>query len=341
MPGWNSVLEEINRQQIKGQQSVDIVRRNYLSKLHKYTKRNVIAYYSGWLTRPAQTPNLEIGDDDKNGFMSAVHGLDRSLGLDLILHTPGGNIAATESIIDYLWLMFDKDIRVIVPQIAMSAGTMIACSSKTILMGKQSNLGPIDPQLSGVAAQAAIDEFNMAVESIREVPASAPLWQAIIGKYHPTFLLECMQAIDWSRTLVTSRLQENMFALDPDAATKATKAVTALADHADTKTHSRHFSMAKCREIGLIVEELENDNKLQDLVLTIHHSYMHTFGQTSAIKIVENHKGIASVVMQAMPQMGQQFVFSPPQVAPQIVPAVGPVPHEAPAVEPAPKDAAE
>ncbi len=63
----------------------------------------------------------------------------------MILHTPGGDIAATESIVDYLYCMFDKDIRVIVPQISMSAGTMIALASKEIVMGKHSNLGPIDP----------------------------------------------------------------------------------------------------------------------------------------------------------------------------------------------------
>ena len=45
---------------------------------------------------------LEINDEDMNGFMAAVHKLDRSLGLDLILHTPGGSIASTEAIVRYL-----------------------------------------------------------------------------------------------------------------------------------------------------------------------------------------------------------------------------------------------
>ncbi len=113
MPGWNNVLEELSRRQKAGREAVDLVRREYLNKLHEYTGRNVIAYYSAWLSRPAETPNLGIGDEDKNGFMTAVHKLDRSKGLDLILHTPGGNIAATESLVDYLLQMFQKDIRVI------------------------------------------------------------------------------------------------------------------------------------------------------------------------------------------------------------------------------------
>ncbi len=76
--------------------------------------------------------------------MNVIYGLEKKKGLDLILHTPGGNSAAIESLIDYLREIFGNDLRVIVPQLAMSAGTMIAFSAKEIIMGKQSSLGPVD-----------------------------------------------------------------------------------------------------------------------------------------------------------------------------------------------------
>lgn len=309
MPGWNSVLQEINKKQANGLQAVDLVRRRYMERLQRYTKRNVIAYYSAWLSRPPQTPNLEIGDDDKNGLMTAVHRLDRTRGVDLILHTPGGNIAATESLVDYLWQMFGSDIRVIVPQIAMSAGTMIACSAKSIVMGKQSSLGPIDPQFSGIAAQAVIDEFNMAIRNIEQNPSSTPLWQAIIGKYHPTFLLECIQAIDWSRQIVTGWLVRNMLEGHDNPPGEAAQILNVLADHAHSKTHARHLSIETCQSIGLHVEALEDDPKLQDLVLTIHHAFMHTFARSHAIKIIENHLGVATVLMEGIPPIGQPFML--------------------------------
>ena len=69
-----------------------------------------------------------IDDNDKNALMQVVHRLDKSKGLDLILHTPGGQIAATESIVTYLKSIFGNDIRAFIPQLAMSAGTMIALS---------------------------------------------------------------------------------------------------------------------------------------------------------------------------------------------------------------------
>jgi len=82
--------------------------------------------------------------------MSAIHELDRSKGLYLVLHTPGGEMAATESLVDYLRAMFGTDIRAVVPQLAMSAGTMVALSCKSVLMGEESSLGlPRPPHLCG------------------------------------------------------------------------------------------------------------------------------------------------------------------------------------------------
>ena len=152
MPNWGQVLTEIQARDAKlandAKSAVDIVRRKYLKSLHKKTGRNVIAYYSGWLSNPAAF-GIDVNDEDKAAFMMAIHGLDKDKGLDLILHTPGGGIAAAESLVDYLRRIFGGDIRAIVPHLAMSAGTMIACACKSIVMGKHSNLGPIDPQLGG------------------------------------------------------------------------------------------------------------------------------------------------------------------------------------------------
>ncbi len=188
MPNWNEVILEIQQEQKKNPKlnPLDTVRRKYLKKVSEISGRNTIAYYSGWLQKP-QAAGTAVGDKDKSGFMLTINKLDRTKGLDLILHTPGGDIAATESLVDYLYSMYGKDIRVIVPQISMSAGTMIALASKEIVMGKHSNLGPIDPQMGGLACQAVLNEFEQAKEDVKQNPHSAALWQVIISKYHPTF----------------------------------------------------------------------------------------------------------------------------------------------------------
>ncbi len=154
MPDWNQLRNEIDA----AGSTYDIIRRRYLRKLHELSGRNVIIYYSGWLQK-RNLEGMEVNDADKNGFMTVVHELDCDRGLDLILHTPGGETAATESLVDYLRAMFRTDIRAFVPQLALSAGTMIACACKVIFMGKQSSLGPIDPQFGGIPAHGVVEEF--------------------------------------------------------------------------------------------------------------------------------------------------------------------------------------
>jgi ClpP class serine protease len=107
-------------------------------------------------------------------------------------------MAATESLIDYLRQMFGSDIRAIIPQIAMSGGTMIALACKEIVMGKHSNLGPIDPQYSGVPAHAIKEEFERALKEVQTSPHTAPIWQVILSKYGPAQITESVKAINWA-----------------------------------------------------------------------------------------------------------------------------------------------
>lgn len=283
------------------QKAIDIVRHEYLKQLHNKTGRNVIAYYSGFVSKPG-IAQQEINDEDKAGFMTAVHKLDKKKGLDLFLHTPGGSIAATESIVNYLHKMFGSDIRAVVPQIAMSAGTMVACCCKSILMAEHSNLGPIDPHLNGVPAYGVIDEFKRAIREIKRDPSKVHVWEPIIRQYRPTFLGQCQNAITWSKQFVEEHLKNVMFKGDKAAITKARSITRRLLDFKKNKAHNRHIHMEECKTIGLVIERIEDDPELQDLILTVHHCYMHALMNTPSFKIIENHLGTAFVKAQVMVQ---------------------------------------
>lgn len=308
MPNWGDVLQQITQTQNRivneannharlAEQAADIVRRNYLNELHRHTDRNVIAYYSGFLSKPGIS-HLDINDEDKNGFMMAVHKLDRQKGLDLILHTPGGNIAATHSIVNYLQKMFSYNIRVIVPQIAMSAGTMIACSSRTILMTSHANLGPIDPHIRGIPSYGVIHEFNRACREVKKDINKIQIWAPIISQYKPTFLSQCENSIKWSNDFVREQLQKVMFSDDPKAKEKAGIITKRLSGYKGS-THEKHIHFDECKEIGLKVERVEEDQALQDLVLTVHHCYMHSLMNSQAVKIIENQLGAAFIKQHA------------------------------------------
>jgi len=294
MPDWNQILEEI---QSSGS-TYDLIRRKYLEKLQEKTGRNIIIYYSGWLQK-GPIPGSEVNDADKNGFMTVIHEMDRSKGLDLILHTPGGSTAATESLVDYLRSMFGTDIRAFIPQLAMSAGTMIACACKEILMGSQSSLGPIDPQISGIPAHGVVEEFERAKSEIQEDQRRIPIWQPILAKYPPAFIGECEKSIEWAQEIVTEWLKTGMFANEKEGVnTKVSMIVEELSNHALSKSHSRHLSFERCEKMGLKVKQIEEDPVLQDLVLSVHHCCVHTLSSTPALKLIENHFNKAFILVQ-------------------------------------------
>lgn len=295
MPNWKDLLDELKA----AGSTYDVVRRKYLRHLHEHTGRNVIAYYSGWLQKGRQLAaagaRYDIYDGDKEGFMSAIHKMDRSKGLDLILHTPGGELAATESLVDYLRSMFDTDIRAIVPQIAMSAGTMIVLASREVVMGKHSNLGAIDPLIFGMPAHGVVEEFKRARADITSNNALALLWQPILQKYSPTLVSEAEKSIQWAEEMVKKWLESGMFKGKMDAQAQAKQVVQSLGTPALTKSHARHISYEQADAAGVNVVRLEDDPELQDRVLSVHHVFVQTLAGTPAFKIIENQEGVAFI----------------------------------------------
>ncbi|HBH01701.1 MAG TPA: hypothetical protein DDZ42_07220, partial [Candidatus Rokubacteria bacterium] len=67
--------------------------------------------------------------------------------IDLILHTPGGLVLATQQIAGALRNHAAK-VTVMVPHHAMSGGTLLALSADEILMDRNAALGPVDPQVA-------------------------------------------------------------------------------------------------------------------------------------------------------------------------------------------------
>jgi len=76
MPNWDHVLREIQKERDDpgGDTAPDKIRKKYLQELHKKSGRNIICYYSGWLSKPRNIEGLEINDEDTNGFMLCTHG---------------------------------------------------------------------------------------------------------------------------------------------------------------------------------------------------------------------------------------------------------------------------
>lgn len=172
---------------------------------------------------------------------------------------------------------------------------MIACACKEIVMGKHSSLGPVDPQFCGIPAHGIKEEFERAYKEIKIDQAKIPVWQPILAKYPPAFVGECEKAIDWSTEIVTECLKTGMFKGEDDAEKKVEEIISEISDHALTKSHSRHLSAQRCKDIGLKIINLEIDQEFQEKVLSVHHACIHTLSSTLAFKIIENQNGVAFI----------------------------------------------
>ena len=318
MPIWSEILKEINETPTpQGTPDFDKVRRTYLAQLHRYTGRNTIIYASAWLQKPEVPPNMiSIVDEDMQAFMENVYGLDGDK-LDLVLHSPGGVVESAEHIVSYLRSRF-TDIRVLVPQLAMSAATMLACASNSIVMGRYSALGPIDPQIqvnsgSGTryaAAQAILDQFDKAKLDM-EISDSIGAWYPMLSQYGPELLVLCENSIELSKSLVETWLKEYMFREQEDGSMKAKKISEWLANHRNFKSHGRHILRPQLEENELVITRVEADKELEDLMLSVLHATTHTFLQTPTVKIIENHLGRA-FIKQAIPAIQVDPVPPPP-----------------------------
>src|SRR5260370_36612874 len=138
MPTWGQILEERNALAAQGVQPGEAcfaLCKKYLRALADKTQRATILYATKWTQplQPGTPPELvSISEEDLQGTMEVIHGLSGP-DLDIILHSPGGSPVAAEAVVIYLRSKF-KHIRVIVPQAAMSAATMLACSADEIIL---------------------------------------------------------------------------------------------------------------------------------------------------------------------------------------------------------------
>jgi len=96
-----------------------------------------------------------INIEDSEQVLRAIRMTPDDMPIDILLHTPGGLVLASEQIAHAL-LRHPAKVSVFVPHYAMSGGTMIALAADDILMDPNAVLGPVDPQLGQYPAASIL-----------------------------------------------------------------------------------------------------------------------------------------------------------------------------------------
>jgi hypothetical protein len=253
--------------------------------------------------------------EDMQGLMEVCRDVPGP-NLDIVLHSPGGIPEATASIVRYLREKF-SDIRVFVPLAAMSSATMLALASNRIVMGKHSQLGPIDPQLQAgtwtAPARGILEQFERAKQECKADPAALAAWAPILQQYGPALLEQCRMAEDLAKRLVREWLTSYMFNGDSE---KAERVAAFFASYELHQSHSMGIPREMARDQGVLIEDLEANQELQDAVLSVHHAAM----LTPAVKLIENHLSRTYAKVQAAAQIMLPTPMTPSSPVPPTAP---------------------
>jgi hypothetical protein len=292
MPSWNELLNELEGKKPDAKKTAwlkEQIKLNLgaVSRLRGDT--NVMFYASAFLQKRAQPQLIQLTLEEINGFMSVMYGMDFKKPLTLMLHTPGGDGNAAQSVVAYLRSKF-PEIEVIVPVYAFSAGTMISLAADRIVMGRQSQLGPIDPQMSvnnqTFSARSIVDQFELAKKDIAGDPAKAFLWGPLLQSLGPALLQEARNALAYGERMVKEWLETYMFRMESDPNKFAATAAKHFNDASLHKSHGRRIDRDEARSVKLRVEDLEESQELQEGVLTAYHVLTLLFEKSPATKII-------------------------------------------------------
>ncbi|MBS3909119.1 MAG: hypothetical protein KGZ93_05785 [Actinobacteria bacterium] len=176
-----------------------------------------------------------IDIEDSEQIMRAIRLTDPNVPIDIVLHTPGGLVLASEQI-SWAIRRHPAKVTVFVPHYAMSGGTLIALGADEIIMDENAVLGPVDPQLGdtrGGSYPAASILAAMAVDNPNRDDHTIIL--ADIAK----------KAIDQVRDFIYALIKETM---DKD---EALRLATTMSE--GRWTHDYPITVAEAKELGLPV----------------------------------------------------------------------------------------
>ena len=208
-----------------------------------------------------------IEHNDALQFRDLLHRVDDGEDIELLLHTPGGDIDAADRLIHMIReKVGDAAIRIVVPHLAKSAGTLMVLGADTVVMSDTSELGPIDPQvlipdstgtLRWTAAQNYLDAYKTHSEALRHNPQNLPS-EIMFRKLDPVVHQRCMAAKRRSRSLAEDLLKRGMFREGGNWTATADR----LIDTAEWQAHSQGISLHDATEIGLRVNRINPQDDL-------------------------------------------------------------------------------
>ncbi|MCA9242726.1 MAG: hypothetical protein KDA32_02130 [Phycisphaerales bacterium] len=289
-------------------QNEGTVHQDLVARIEAITSRNLISYSSFF-----QHPAGIIDDNDPPLIEMVLRSIDLTRypdTLDLMLNSPGGSPTAAEKIV-LTCRAYANSFRVIVPQSAMSAATMVAMGADAIVMTATSELGPIDPQMvvagpGGPAlrpAKSFIDAYSELVAKTQQAIATnqAPHpYIELLRKLDPAWIQVCVKARKLAEQIAEEFLRKWMLAGADEGVVR--HVVTQFLTQGEEGSHGRAIRAEKARSFGLTrVETIGASDPLWELVWELHQRSHHFIQQRGLAKYLVTRNGSVNISARAIP----------------------------------------
>ena len=213
--------------------------------------------------------------------LEAIPGGERPKSIVVILDTPGGIVEVVQRMVTTIRFHY-SDVTVIVPDRAMSAGTIFALSADRIMMDYFSCLGPIDPQIERdgklVPALSYLNQFERLNAKARDGELTTAEY-ALLAKFDLAELHQFEQARELSIELLIEWLSQYKFKdwvttethrhpVTDEIRRERAKHIATLLNNAERwHSHGRPINMNVLREeVGLKIEDISNREELREEV---------------------------------------------------------------------------
>jgi len=228
-----------------------------------------------------------------NVFEELIYDAEPEQDLHLMLATPGGDGETAVRLARSAQARC-KELTVIVPDQAKSAGTILALGAHRVLMGPTSDLGPIDPQLQVgpaaglVSAKDIIAAVEYAEVAIQANPETYTLHSALLSDVTALMVQQARSALARSDDVMREALKSN-----PDREAEEVEALCrALHDPLieNPKSHGAILGEIDAEALGLPITMADPRSDLWQLIWRLWIKYwssnMRTFEGLSASKII-------------------------------------------------------
>ncbi|MGH6956452.1 MAG: SDH family Clp fold serine proteinase, partial [Caulobacteraceae bacterium] len=205
--------------------------------------------------------DTQITRDDLLGFVDMLHNVEPGRPVDLMLHTCGGDVDACEKLVAVLHAKVGASpLRVIIPDMAKSAGTLMALGANAILMSDTSELGMIDPQFPMRDRQgneiwhsvtAYLEAYEEHAAALRANPKD-PMPMLMLDSFDPKVVRKFQGIVSRVRTFAEDQLKRQGL--------PASTISAELLSSSRWKTHGQPIRHADATQLGLPVVYVPDDD---------------------------------------------------------------------------------